>query len=280
VALGAASAHADGSVSTIRIPGGESEDDPRGGYFRELLALALDRTVESHGPYRIEPSPIGMLVHGRGVRLLEDGVHIDLLYTMTSLELERRLLPVRVPLLRGMLGWRVFLVREGEQARFDAVRTLEDLSALVAGQGHRWPDVDILRHAGLPVEVGRSYGGLFEMLRKGRFDYFPRGVTEIGAELAVHEGEGLVAETSLLLVYPTALYFFVRRDNAPLAARLEEGLRAAIADGAFDRLYVRYFAEAVAAVRLADRRVLRLANPVLPPETPLNDASLWYRTPE
>ena len=269
-----------GETLVVRLPGRESADDPRLAYFDELLDLALGKTEPSDGPYRIEKSRLAMLTHGRGSEFLKRGGRIDVIYTMTSIEREREFLPVRIPLLKGLLGHRIFIIRKQDEARFAAIGKLEELRKFKAGQGHRWPDVEILEANGIAVEVGRSYGGLFEMLERGRFDFFPRGVTEAHGEAALHADQGLVVEQTLMLVYPTAMYFFVNRENTSLAGRIERGLRQALADGSFDRVFDKHNASLLERARMHTRRVFHLQNPILPAETPLGEANLWYHVPD
>lgn len=275
-AMGVGAVWAQQTELVVRIPRPESMSDTRNAYFIELLELALTKTRNTDGPFRLQFSELNMLIQGRGMELLKRGELIDVIHTMTSIERERELLPVRIPLLKGLLGYRVFLIRKGDEARFAAVRTQEDLQALTAGQGLRWPDVGILEANGIRVMVGRSYEGLFEMLRRGRFDYFPRGVTEAWEEAQLHAGQDLVVEQTLMLVYPTAIYYFVNPRNAGLANRIERGLRMALADGSFDRLFDRYYGRMIEQTRMHERRVIRLSNPLLPPETPVSETKLWH----
>ena len=47
-------------------------------------------------------------------------------------------------------------------------------------------------------------------------------------------------------------------------------------DGSFDAIFWKYSAKAIEQLNLIQRRLIRIENPLLPPETPLKDASLWY----
>jgi hypothetical protein len=80
-----------------------------------------------------------------------------------------------------------------------------------------------------------------------------------------------------MIHYPLPIYFWFARNpqGDKLAERLEEGLRAMIADGAYDSIFWKYNRTALQGLGLPRRRVLRLDNPLLPPDTPLNDARLW-----
>ena len=116
------------------------------------------------------------------------------------------------------------------------------------------------------------------MLSYKRFDYFPRGVNEIWEEVRTHRNQGLIVEKTLLLKYPAPIYFFVNKRNVELAKRLEKGLRLAIQDGSFDRLFLNHPSNRpiFELAQMKKRRIFLLKNPLLPEETPLWDKALWY----
>lgn len=259
-------------AATPVVYGRPSADvDRDASYPADLLALALAR---SGGDYELRTSaePIPQT---RAIRLLAAGEVIDVLWTVTSPERESALLPVRVPIDRGLYGWRLLLVRAGDQARFDAVHSLADLARLRAGQGHDWPDLAILRAAGLSVLAASSYDGLFEMLALGRIDYYPRALPEAFPELAQRSGLPLALEQGLLLHYPSAMYYFVSPHEPELARALERGLRAAFADGSLELLFEEHFGAALERARIGQRRVLHLANP-LQPALARNVEPVWW----
>ncbi|NQD36108.1 transporter substrate-binding domain-containing protein [Permianibacter sp. IMCC34836] len=266
----------DAAETRIRYPRQEAVTDSRSDYFLSLLELALAKTRRSHGDYLLEAAAVGMQ-QDRALDSLIRNRGVEVVWTITSREREQQLRPIRIPLEKGLYGCRVLLIRAGEQARFDAVQSLADLATLVAGQGHDWPDTTILRANGLHVETNSNYASSFQMLALGRFDYFPRGVSEAPAELRQHAELNLALERRLLLYYPSAMYFFVNKDNDALAKRLEAGLRRALADGSFDALFRQHPAmrEALSLLNQPDRRLLRLHNPLLPEQTPLADKTLW-----
>lgn len=269
---------AGADVSTVRYKGPEDADDRRQEYFIDLLGQVMERTRDGFGDYRLEQVQRHMF-QARALRYLEQGRLIDVVWTMTSVERERQVLPVRVPLFRGLLGYRIFIIRESEQARFDAIDSLASLAGMIGVQGHDWPDLDILRHNGLNIMSAPTYGEIFELLAKGRYDYFPRGVTEAFQELATHANLPIAVEQSILVYYPTAMYFFVSRANGALATRLGAGLRAMVADGSLDR-FLRSHPNTRAAFEtgsLENRRRFDLENPLLPAATPLDEEALWYQ---
>ncbi len=267
-AAGSAERAAERVVYPLHDPG----RIPAWQYLQEVLKLAIQHSgvryelVESHRP----------MVQGRVMRELAEGQgDPDLAWTMTSPELEAQLLPIRVPVDRGLIGYRLAFVRAADTQRWRDVRRLPELARDVAGQGHDWPDTDILRANGLRVQTSSRYETLFDMLRLGRIDYFPRSVIEIDDEAATPLAHDLAIEPHLLLRYPAASYLFVRPNRPRLAADLERGLEAAVADGSFQRLFEQHHGALIARHRLAHRRTLQLRNPLLPAATPLDRPGYW-----
>ncbi|MBL8508893.1 substrate-binding periplasmic protein [Chitinimonas sp. JJ19] len=252
----------------------QGEEDPHLRYMVAVLQLAI---AESGSRYQVQPSKMHMVQSRALDEIRRNSGLLDLVWTMTSVERERELLPIRIPVDRGLIGWRVALLKQDRLKLLSGVRDLADLRQFSAGQMHDWPDTSILRHNGLPVEASDQYEGLFRMLAAGRFDYFPRSVIEIRDELRSHPGMGLAIEPRLLIRYPTALYFFVSRDRQKLALDLERGLEKAVREGKLQALFQRYYGPLLLELNVANRQVVELANPLLPKETPLGRPELWYR---
>lgn len=256
----------------VRYPRPESNPDERSLYTQRLLELALHRTNPS---YRVEQHPVRML-QGRALLRLQNGDEIDVVSTMTTSEREANFTPIRIPLDKGLIGWRLLLINKSQAAKLKGVRTLDDLKHLTAGQGSDWPDTAILRANGLPVYGTSNYEALFNMLESERIDYFPRAVTEIWSEVGLYQ-ERLAVEPSLVLRYPTAIYFFVRKDNTLLAADITSGLEKMIADGSFEKLFQDFFGDMIRKSGLKERRIVDLKNPLIPKSLPLGRKNLWFR---
>jgi len=260
------------AAQTLVYPMRDPDRLPMWVYLQAVLKLAVDRSGTG---YELVSSHLPM-TQGRAIKELSHaGGRLDLAWMMTSVERESHMLPVRVPMDRGLIGCRVAFVRRADVDRWKHVRILADLRPYVAGQGHDWPDTEILRANGLTVNGLSRYEALFEVLRLGRIDYFPRAVFELDDEATTAAAHGLVVEPHVMLRYPTASYLFVRVDRPQLAADLHRGLDAAIADGSFGRLFERSFGEALRRHRVSRRVHLQLKNPLLPVETPLQNPAYW-----
>lgn len=244
---------------------------------RSLPLLLLRRALELSGrQVEIEPSE-QVMPQARALKeLAAGGDQLELTWTVTNREREDLLRPVRVPLYRGLYGWRLLFVRRGEAARFAGVRELQDLTKFRLLQGSDWPDTAVLRANGLQVDAAASFESLVKMLSLGRGDAFPRAVTEIAWE-RTQFAEQFDVEARLVLHYPSAEYFFVSPHNERLAELLERGMERLQSSGEHERLLLQLHGEALRAARLRERRVIELRNPDLPEATPLGRRELWWR---
>ncbi len=247
------------------------EADSRLDYPVRLLELALKKSGADYD-LRSHPRP---LPQGAALNRLATGMGINLVWSMTSKEREEQLLPIRIPIDKGLFGYRIAFVREQNKGIISGVRGLDDLRAFTAGQGHDWPDTAILQGNGLKVMTSTAYEGLFPMLQAGRFDYFPRSILEIWDETALASKQQLVVEDKVLLYYPAAIYFFVNKKDAALAQAIETGLSKAMADGSFDALFYERFGDVIKRANLRGRVAIALTNPLLPAATPLGRKALW-----
>lgn len=265
---------AEGEALVIRYPVlGEEYGQTRPNYFLELLTLALDKAGEE---YVLHPVTLSNFRESRSVMSVAKGVY-DIHWMNTNKTRETVLRPVRVPLFKGLIGWRLLMIRSGDEDRFADMRDLEPLRNLKTVQGHDWPDSAILESNGLRVIRTPHWEGMFKMLYAGRVDYFPRSVVEVWKEQSVFSGLDLAVDQHVALAYPSAYYFFVRRNNMRLAEAIERGLLAAIEDGSFDRVLMAHFGESLERARLNERTLIHLENPLMTPETPLDRPELWYR---
>jgi ABC-type amino acid transport substrate-binding protein len=216
------------------------------------------------------------MLQGRALLRLQANDGIDVVSTMTSVDREATYLPIRIPIDKGLIGWRLLLINKAQASRLGALRDLDDLARLTAGQGSDWPDTAIMRANGLNVYGTSNYKALFSMLENQRIDYFPRAVSEIWTELDLYQGRLAVAP-SIVLRYPTAIYFFVRKGNTQLAADITGGLEKMIADGSFEKLFQQYYGDMVLKSALKERRIIELNNLLMPKTLPTDRKNLWFR---
>jgi hypothetical protein len=230
-------------------------------YFPKLLRLALEKT-RNEGPFDIRAIDQHLTSPRQAVEIKNNGI-INLMWDGSNAQRETELYPVRISLLRHLNDYRVFLIRKEDQARFAAIDTLPKLRTLKAGAGVNWPSTDILRANDLPVVTSIAYEYLFPMLRARRFDYMPRGVYEAFHEVRVNARDNLAIEQTIFLHYHVPFHFFVSHENKALGQRVERGLRKAMADGSFDKLFysIPAFRQAQAEIDARKRRIFELKTP-------------------
>jgi ABC-type amino acid transport substrate-binding protein len=258
----------------------ESPRDVRYEYQWEILRTALEKTKTKWGPYKLMAASEVMTEQRQAFELQHATGKLTVMYLGTTPDFERNLLAVHIPVDKNLGGYCVFLIRDGEQARFQSVRTLDDLRRFTYGLGLGWIDVDVLKASGFHVVTGSSYDGLFEMLAHRRFDVFLRAAVEVLDEYDLHKDQvkGLAIEDSIVFYYPLPMYFWFPRtaEGRRLAARAEEGMRMMIADGTYDHIFDKYQRRKIERLHLKTRRIFRIGNPFVGPETPLQDKRLWF----
>ncbi len=257
----------------------ESQADKRYEYAWTILKTALERTQKKYGQYRMEPAAV-MTEQRQFYELKNSTGKLTVMYLDSTPEHERDLIPIHIPVDKNLMGYRIFLIRKEDQPKFYSVKTVEDLKKFKFGQGTDWADVPKLRSNLFNVVTGSSYEGLFEMLINKRFDIFSRGANEIIDEYDRHKAQlpDLYIEESLILFYPAPMYFwFSKTENGNrLAERVREGMMNMVVDGTFDRLFMKYHGSSIAKLHLKDRKIFRIKNPFLAPETPTRDKRLWF----
>lgn len=245
-------------------------------YRWKLLELALAQTKVAGETVRLLPYAEDV-TQNRGVQLLQSGA-IDVIALGTNDEREEKMRPVKIDILRGIVGFRLLVIRAGDQRRISRLDEQSIRTQLSFGLNSQWADLPVMRANGFTVVTSSNYENLFEMLSASRFDAFPRGLNEAQRELdeRKHSYPQLAVEKTKALFFPFPIYFWVNKNNAALAQRIERGLQQSLTDGSFRKLFESYHAAEIAAVRKEKRQVIRLESPILPAGTPPLDTSWWW----
>ena len=264
---------------TIFVKYANNQDDDyfkvRDQYFIDLLTLAAKY---SGAKISLVPTKMTNQVESRVVLSVEEGV-LDVHWLHTNDQLESELLPIRIPLYKGLIGWRLMLIRQEDRDLLKGITSVETLRQFPVLQSFDWPDTPILKASGFEVESSVDFRSLFRMLRHRRADMFPRSVVEIWGELDDQSSLNLMVDPYITLYYPTAYYFFVAKDNKNLRDLLELGLTRAIENNDFEQHFQKHFSEVIKKAKLTERTLISIKNPNLPALTPLDKKHLWF-TPE
>lgn len=253
--------------------------DTKQSYFVDLLTLALEASKKKYGNYKLEPVNINM-AQARSSIMLQRNEYIDLTWRMASKDLEQKLQAVYFPILKGLMGYRIFIINKNQQNLFSKNTSLDTLKSTALGQGYNWADTDILLENGFTVIQGHDRF-LMTMLKRNRFNYFPRALHEPWAEL-INEEE-LIIEKHLMLQYPAPIYFFVNKQNKRLQQRLTYGLTQLFESGKFEHFFLNHKVTSgiLTKANVNERTTFSLHNPLLSEKTKalLTNKRLWIKLP-
>jgi len=257
----------------------ESSLDKRYLYHWTILKTALEKTVPQYGPYEMVPAE-AMTEKRQTFELKNATGKISVMYLGTTPDMERDLVPIRIPVDKNLGGYCVFLIRKENQGRFGNVTSLDDLRKFKFGLGLGWIDVDILRSNRFQVVTASCYDCLFEMLENRHSDIALRAAVEVLDEYEERKTAmpDLCIETNIVFYYPMPMYFwFAKTDEGKrLAARAEAGMRLMIVDGTYDKIFSEYQDYKIEKLKLKERKIFRIENPFLGPATPFADKRLWF----
>lgn len=262
---------------SIRIPFTKDSKDTRLGYFVDLIEMAMKYSEDEYGGITIVYSENEM-VQERAFAKLKNDRGINVAWGMTSIQREENFIPIRIPLIKGLLGHRICIIRKKDREKFSNISTLNQLKTMVLVQGTDWPDTQILEHNGFKIHKMSVYENMFKMVSSGRVDFFPRGVNEPYEEVRIRPELDLVVDNKLLIKYVAPMYFFVNKNDTVLAERLYSGLIKAIESGEFDDFFYNHptTRAIVDLAKIEERVIFEITNPILPPLTPIDDKRLWY----
>lgn len=252
------------------------QTDERYDYRTELLKLVLSYS-EDEQPINLVPRPD--IPSARAAHLMEKSQIRGILSLSTSAVREEQLLAIKIPIMAGILGMRVFLIHQDQQGLFSNIQSYSQLKTLIAGFGEHWGDLAILSENDLPVIPVTKYQSLFDMLEAKRFDYFPRGVNEIIPELKKQKEKlpNLIIEKDIAIYYPYPVYFFINKQDYDLARRLQYGLEQAQSDGSLKTLFLDHHQNLMEELGFSNRRIFNLENNQLPNDAKVTNKSWWMK---
>ncbi len=239
-------------------------DDDYGSYHVAVLEAALAATKE-FGEVSVKPHPHPMSQSRQLVTLLKD--EADVMWGVTDIEREQRLLAIKFPLLKGYSGYRVLVINPAKQSQFDK-RTTDGIKQLTMVQGTDWPDLDVLKSNGYKVngeDWSLWFQSMYAMVDKGLVDAFPRNIIEVHRGLERHADKAVTLEKNHLLFYPNYEFFFVNPNNFALANRLRIGLIRILESGELEAIFNSFDAHRKAQTIADDhkRQIHILDNPTM-----------------
>lgn len=249
------------AIDTIKMLKPILAADKRAEHKDEVINRALELTVSEFGPFNFEKVNVDM-TPGRALSETKTGQLINLFIAPHNEIWDEGTIPIKIPIRRGLLSYRLLLVNKNNLQKFKYVESMQELKQLTAGlQGH-WVTAKIFKDLGFNVETANNFEGLFHMLDRGRFDYFPRAIYEIYDELNSRKSElpNLVIEPTLALYLPMKTFVYVSPKAPRVAKRMESGLSKLLESGEMAQILDKYYSEDIRRANLKNRRIIKIQN--------------------
>ena len=265
------------AMDLIKANIGESVLDQRIHFKKQILINALELTKPKYGDYQIEIKKYYM--NGdRSFVELTTGKNINVYFALTRSDMEEIAIPIRIPVRRGIVNYRLLLIKRGTENFFSNVNTLDDLKKIRVGVDTAWAAHKTLLYHGFNIIPVADYDSMFNMLARKRFEYIPRAPNEIFDEIERHPGEfyDFIIEPTLAIYMPSATYVFVSKEFPRIADRLKEGLELMVKNGDLLKIFHTFFYDSILKANIKNRKIINIVNPYLPETVPVDDSTLWF----
>jgi hypothetical protein len=253
--------------------------DKRADHKDEVITRALELTVSEFGPFNFETVNVDM-TPGRALSATKSGELINLFIAAHSKIWDEGTIPIKIPIRQGLLSYRLLLVNKQDLHKFKNVKNMDDLKQLTAGLQGNWVTTKIFKELGLGLEIGHNFEGLFQMLDRGRFDYFPRAIYEIYDELTSRKSElpNVVIEPTLALYLPMMTYVYVSPNAPRIAKRMESGLSKLLASGEMKQILEKYYGEDILRADLKNRKIIKIENTDMKADEDMDEKYILHNT--
>ena len=251
-------------------------------YQKALITEALTQSEDKYGPYKFITHVADLSSKRSFIELnKESQAYINMRVGITSLEREENAIPIRLPIRKGLLSYKLLIINKKHSHIFDKVKDLTSLKAFRFGVVYDWVTAKIMHDNAFNTIDVPSYNGLFRMLNADRFDYTVLGVNEAFPILASLKDENLdlMVAPNIALYINTPSYIFVSKQNPRLAERLTWGLEKMIGNGRFDQIFYQFHQGYIDEVNLKERIILTIPNPnliELETSPPFDRPELWF----
>ncbi len=266
-----------GNVYQIKVQKNQ-ESNASQSYFWQLLQ-ALSEHYPKSGQVEFIPVRLDDLQVDRGEVLLQRGV-VDLIWKGTDERMEQDFLPVRIPVVGGLLGYRIAILPKDLENDFvnAPVGLIQNMSAC---QVDHWQDSNILEYNGYQLIRVSQFNFIYRLLANGRCDYFPRALFEADSQfqLARLEYGFLTLSKDLLFYYPFPSFMFVRKEDKHIQELVYQAFSKLIEQGGFYALLERHplTRPMFPLQQWRGKRLIELSNPWLPKASLTIPEKYWIR---
>ena len=254
-------------METIRFWNG-NKTSARQAYELALLDACLSAT-------QVEDNVYSLLLDNKDYPQAEDEGNIfesgcDVLVTVAGNVkfTKKQKIIINLPLAKGLLGYRLLIVRNESLQMFQALQESKDLQAFSVGVPATWADAELFRQNDFNVVERGTLDDIFTRLKNKEFDFIALGANEIEEVFTqyVEAPDDLSIETSMMIYYPFPLIFYVNPEKPGLAKRLETGLLIIMQNGQYETLFRKHHGDVVERLNLKKRNIFSLHNSLLPQE--------------
>ncbi len=252
-------------AEVIRINGGRSSEDSRHFYTRRLVHLILSVTEKKYGHVKIKE-----IYNEDPQKTKKD--FFDGKLDMISFPYQVNHFPkginyIPFPIRMGLLGYRVLLLKKGDAGKFESIKNLKGLQKYKMSFYPSWEDFYVYEQNKLPLYSAKGYFDVFKSVIEGRSDYTSRSIIEVTKELKYLHSKKfeLDIDPHILLHYPFADFFYIKKSNKLLYDRFVTGFKSIIKDGSWIKLLKEYYLNELNALNLKKRKLIELNNPIFGP---------------
>lgn len=253
------SIHAQTNIKYMTHHNEEAQNTSYSFRMLEEVCLIIKRDF---GGCNLEPVHVPMLQQ-RQLKSLNQK-KLDIVWTVTTTEREKNYRPIRIPLTKGFIGYRIATTNQKTKHQFNHPKNLPAIKKLHAAQGHDWPDSIILRKNGFTVFETTLVDKIYHNVGRNIYDYTLRGLLETYANNTTVNGKALHIDENLLFRYRSAIYYFVRHEDEELANKIQHALLALIKNGTFDKVFYEFndHRTIINNAKLDQRHIIELQNDV------------------
>lgn len=246
-------------------------------YKNMLIKRAMEVTQDEYGPFELKTSPLLMNRFRALTNIIKGETH-NLYITPSDPDWDQKAIAIKIPIRLGLLSYRLLLIHKDDLELFSEINTLEQLKMLTAGVRTKWMTTQVFRQQQFDMVESENYNGLFKLLDKHKFHYFPRSIYEIYGELNERENlyKNIVVEPRLALYIPTVTYVYISPKEPLLAKRIEAGLTKLYDSGEILTLIEQYYGSSIDKAQLSTRKIISIENSFYLEADRLNDQKYFY----
>jgi hypothetical protein len=226
------------------------------GYPRELISLALEKTVDSHGAFKLNHIKADMNIKRASYELYLDKKPNFIIVLTGDQQIFEQYAYAPFPIDLGLFGYRFPLHHEDNIETFSNITALEQIAKYRIIQGSGWFGTKILKENGFTHVSEASRASLRKMILTKRADLLFSTITRLKKEAK----GGVVVNKNFGLFYSVPRFFVAHKKNKATMERIYAGLVLAFNDGSLDKLINKYYFKRTSKDELTNRHFITLEN--------------------